>query len=802
MGRASRLPAWFARLKRPDGDATAPAPAPSNHPRELLKAATSTVSTVLSLWLAALLIAGAIVVDGMTEQHAARREQSLARFAFEHKRLAFAAHVEMAASRHEMGPPAPIGRSLAGLRDMILANDRTATADLLVLALSGRDIVGIESGGRPIDPDEAVLFAKMAASLAEADPDSTRFDDIVRVAGQPHLMVLMRHNSTGLRGARAVSAVLVLLPLHGETLRRLESELGLANIRVVEGSRTGDSRSLPLLSRTGETIGALAWDDPDGRADLRRNAWIIAALLAALGVASASAARRRRREVSALVNEVEAQVFDVAMRDPLTGLLNRASFRRRLEALVANRTGRALIGVIYIDLDRFKQVNDGFGHLKGDELLCGVTERLRDLSQHGLSIARLGGDEFAMIVEDRESEGDIVRLAERACSCLGQPFQLGDVEANIGGSVGVAICPEDGEEPQELLRRADIAMYRAKSGGRNMTVRFDSSMDSDVQDRRQLELDLRHALERDELSMAYQPFWASDGKTLVGVEALVRWNHPTRGPMSPAFFVPIAEEAGLIHELGEWTMRRSMQEAKRWKGITLAVNISPLQFKRQGLMSRLRELISETGMEPERLEIEITEGVLMEDADAGVRLIRGFKELGCHVALDDFGTGYSSLSYLRRFPFDKLKVDQSFVKALGTSAGSAAIIHSVIALGRALGLTVHAEGVETLEHHIFLRAAGCHHLQGFYFAKPMSAAEIDTLIETVMVRAATRPIFAYEAAGQSEPAAAAPVSVDLSGDLAAELSAKVAAMKRALGGADTEEPGEAPAKASPLAHTA
>jgi diguanylate cyclase (GGDEF)-like protein len=764
------------RLKQPR---TAGKHAPARqHPRELLKAATNTATAVVALWLAAALIAGAAFMDRDSERRLTSREAALAQLAFEQKRLAFAAHVAMVVDRDIAHTGDVSEQTLHKARVKLLAGSTLATDEMALLAVSGGVVAKPAGPLSPVDPSEDATVRQTAEALAAALPrDEASRSEIVPIAGAPHLAVIARPAELGLRGSRQDRVVVMLQPISAGVLAHLENELGLSHLMV--GPPASGADGIVLATRAGEPIATLSWAKSASREEVRRYVWVVALLIAALATAIMAASRRRRREVSALVTEVEAQVFDIAMRDPLTGLLNRASFKRRLEALVANRHERALIGVVYIDLDRFKQVNDGFGHLKGDELLCGVTERLKDLSSKGLSVARLGGDEFAMIVEERSTEAEIVELAERACACLGRPFQLGEVEANIGGSVGVAICPDDGEEPQELLRRADIAMYRAKTGGRNMTVRFDSSMDNDVQERRLLEAELRQALEQDALTMAYQPFWASDGQTLVGVEALVRWSHPTRGPISPAVFVPIAEEAGLIHELGEWTMRRSMQEAKRWKGVTLAVNISPLQVKRQGLMASLRAIIDETGIEPERLEIEITEGVLMEDADAGVRLIRALKELGCHVALDDFGTGFSSLSYLRRFPFDKLKVDQSFVRALGQGAGTAAIIHSVIALGRALGLTVHAEGVETLEHHIFLRAAGCHHLQGFYFAKPMPASEIDALMETVITRAATRPIFAFDSKGAA--AQARGDEADTASDLAAALSAKVQAMKLALG---------------------
>ncbi len=776
----------------------------SANPRELLKAATNPRLAVVSLVLAALTILATVFSTMVSEREWLAREQQLMRKAFEQTTSTIVAQVAGIAG----GMQGPAGRTrlelLTNAHRMLVDNAGVAANSLeLFMTEAGQALDGVDAAGVI-----AVQRYQLVAGEIGRKPGFTRrgslFSDVefVRSGDRAALVVsavLSRQQARGPVAGPPPQLVAVYW-LEEPALEILRTQLLSPSLRIVhdpvEAAQPG-AITLDLHSAAGETVAQLRWMQANQAEKLRIPILLIAAILLVTAIAIAVISRRQRREVHDLVGEVETQVYDVAMRDPLTGLLNRASFKRRLETLVAKRDDGELIGIVYIDLDRFKQVNDGYGHLKGDELLCAVTERLRDLAPNGLTIARLGGDEFAMIVEGRKTEDGIMDLAERACECLGFPFQLGDVEAVIGGSVGVSICPIDGEEHQELLRRADIAMYRAKSGGRSNTVRFDVSMDNDVQERRALETDLRHALERGELWLAYQPFWASDGQTLVGVEALIRWNHPVRGQVSPAFFIPIAEEAGLIHEVGEWAMRTAMTQCKGWSGITLAVNISPMQFRRVGLAGRIRELMAETGFEAERLEIEITEGVLMEDADAAVKFIRAFREMGVHVALDDFGTGYSSLSYLRRFPFDKLKVDQSFVRALGTGPGTSAIIHSVIALGRALGLTVHAEGVETLEHHIFLRAAGCHHLQGFYFARPMTIPQIEALLLEKTVRPAFKPLF-NEAALADEgyrPPSKGTGEPDSTVDLGARLREKVAAMKAALG-----EPAQlAPPSPSPAA---
>lgn len=434
---------------------------------------------------------------------------------------------------------------------------------------------------------------------------------------------------------------------------------------------------------------------------------------------------RFNRRLPAIIRAIEARAFDRAMRDALTGLYNRSGFKLKLEEALEARAPDEIVGVLYIDLDRFKAVNDGFGHEMGDKLLIAVTQRMQALCSEGATIARLGGDEFALILRQCASAQAVVETGVAISADLGRPFVIDSTELSIGGSVGMVVAPEDGIEQGVLVRRADIAMYRVKAAGRGQALRFQASMEDEIRRRRFLEVELRHAIAREELQLYYQPCMASDGETLVGVEALIRWNHPREGLISPAEFIPLAEQTGLIVEIGEWVMRRALTDALDWPEIHIAVNVSPVQFRRPDLLETFLGIIKEVGIPANRVEIEITEGVLMDDAETAISVIQGFRDAHISVALDDFGTGYASLSYLRRFPFSKLKVDQAFVRNLGVISGSAAIIHSVVALGRSLGMIVHAEGVETLEHHIFLRAAGCHHFQGYYFGKPMPKAQVD-----------------------------------------------------------------------------
>lgn len=437
---------------------------------------------------------------------------------------------------------------------------------------------------------------------------------------------------------------------------------------------------------------------------------------------------RQRRITKAVILEVEENAYDRAMRDPLTGLHNRSGFKRRLDEIAKDLENGKTLGIVYIDLDRFKEVNDNNGHETGDLLLIAVTARLKALTGNKVIVARLGGDEFAAIVHGMDSAEEIEALGRAISADLGKPFIIGSTEVSIGGSVGVAVGPQDGTLASELVRRADISMYRAKAAGRGQSHRFHLSMEDDLRRRRFLEDELRHAIERDELTVFYQPYFRADGESIVGVEALLRWRHHKEGQISPAIFIPIAEQCGLISTISDWMMRHALRDIKRWPGLTLSLNLSPVQFRQKNLVASIKDLVDEAGVDVAAIELEVTEGVLVEDAESAVKIFNAFREQGFRLALDDFGTGYSSLSYLRKFQFDKLKVDQVFVRDLTIGSGARAIIHSVVVLGRSLGLSVQAEGIESLEHHIFLRAAGCHFLQGFYFAKPMSADDMDKFL--------------------------------------------------------------------------
>ncbi|MBX9932150.1 MAG: EAL domain-containing protein [Methylobacterium sp.] len=425
---------------------------------------------------------------------------------------------------------------------------------------------------------------------------------------------------------------------------------------------------------------------------------------------------------------VEARIAHMAHHDALTDLPNRVLFRHRLgEALArGQRSGEPAL-LFCLDLDRFKIVNDTLGHPAGDALLRGVAERLMACLGAGNMVARMGGDEFAILIA--ASEDQISLLAERIIASLGQPFPIEGQPVRIGVSIGVAVMPRDGADPDLLLRNADLALYRAKAAGRNTHRCFEPEMETSIRTRRNLEHELRMAFAAGQITLSYQPTHSVDDERLTGFEALLRWRHPERGFIPPSEFVPLAEESGLIGQIGEWVLRTACAEAATWPAsIRLAVNLSPVQFRDGRLGAVVASALADSGLPPHRLELEITETVLLAENETNLATLHALRSLGVRIAMDDFGTGYSSLSYLRSFPFDRIKIDRSFVAELDTSPHCAAIVRAVIGLGTSLGIFIIAEGVETTRQLDRLRAEGCGEVQGFLFGKAVPADEVRRLI--------------------------------------------------------------------------
>ena len=424
----------------------------------------------------------------------------------------------------------------------------------------------------------------------------------------------------------------------------------------------------------------------------------------------------------------EVRIAHMAHHDSLTGLPNRVLYHQRLAEAVARSRRGERSAVLFLDLDHFKAVNDTLGHPVGDALLRAVTQRLRDEVRETDTIARLGGDEFAIVQANSDQPGDATTLAQRLIDTVSAPYELDGHQVVIGTSVGIALLPGDGETTEQLLKNADMALYRAKGDGRGRFRFFEPEMDAMMQARRALEMDLRRALSVGEFVLFYQPQMNLKTRKVVGFEALVRWNHPERGLVPPSEFVALAEEIGLIIPLGEWILRQACQDAVSWAGgQKVAVNLSPVQFGSRTLVSDVAAALRDTGLEPGRLELEITETVMLEDTDAVLATLHQLRDLGVEIAMDDFGTGYSSLSYLRRFPFDKVKIDRSFIEDLGQGGDCDAIVGAVTELCERLGMTTTAEGVETEDQLQRLYAGNCTEAQGYLFSKPRPANEVAAL---------------------------------------------------------------------------
>ena len=434
--------------------------------------------------------------------------------------------------------------------------------------------------------------------------------------------------------------------------------------------------------------------------------------------------------------EAQAKISHMARHDALTSLPNRVLFHEQLvQGLRRTRSGEQL-AVLCLDLDHFKDINDSLGHPIGDALLKEVGRRLKATVGESDTVARLGGDEFAVVQIGRSEETAARSLAGRLVEVIAAPYEIDDHQIVIGVSIGISLSPQDGSNPDELLKNADLALYRAKADGRGTYRFFETGMDARAQARRLLEMDLRAALQRDEFEPYYQPIRDVASGRVVAFEALLRWNHPQRGLIAPINFIPLAEETGLIIQLGEFVLRSACADAATWPDdVDVAVNLSPVQFKNPNLIASVTEALAASGLDTRRLELEITESVLLQNSEATLTTLHELRAMGVRISLDDFGTGYSSLSYLRSFPFDKIKIDRSFVSELATREDSMAIIRAVTGLGRSLGIVTTAEGVENAAQLELLRREGCTQAQGYLFSKPRPASDVAIMLDRPQLRA-------------------------------------------------------------------
>ena len=512
----------------------------------------------------------------------------------------------------------------------------------------------------------------------------------------------------------------------GRTL--LLPDLALKKQPVEDGAVVSE----PFVTDDGVQTGYLSWTTHQpGHVLLTVILPLVALGILATGLLSNIIFGRLRRASTALAQrEFEARYE--AKHDPLSGLPNRVHMVERIDkflnSYIARRNGQRALAA-YLDLDRFKDTNDTLGHEAGDELIKLVAQRLSTRLRPHDFLARFGGDEFVILCAPAGPEAGPA-LVERIHQTFASPFTIKGQSIRVTASTGLAVAPDNGATADELMRHADIALYEAKSQGRDRAVYFTTEMAEDVEHRRSIELDLRSALDNEELDLHYQPIISASTGAVIGVEALLRWRHPLYGSMPPAEFIPIAENAGLLPDIGEWVLNRAMTDSKLWPDLQVAVNLSPVQFRHIDLETMLRQLIVKHGIDPGHFVLEITEGVLLESTDRVSAVLAAIRDMGFKTALDDFGTGYSSLSYLCNFQFDKIKIDRSFISNISRVDSTKTIVKSVVSLGRGLGMDIVAEGVETEFEATMMTRFGCTELQGFYFSRALPVADMQDFLVT------------------------------------------------------------------------
>jgi diguanylate cyclase len=623
---------------------------------------------------------------------------------------------------------------------------QTYFRDDLVAVVDGSDQIkyvrgaaGVDTGGLPreLAPSLALLRGRGDIRLGRAvhvlaAPDFLkpgRFAALVqRFMDKPAIVaaVAVGSDSDLASGNDNAPIVVAVKYIDRGMLASIGKGLELPGLREFAGSEPAAiTGAASIVDPRGVEIARLGWNEAPTANPIPWGAFAsFATALGGLGVLIFLVRGHLRRSAQTIAAG-ETQLRHLALHDPVSGLPNRIYFGERLESVLKQvRCGGSTAAVFYIDLDHFKDVNDTLGHHVGDELILSVAQRLRQMTRGEDLAARLGGDEFAIITVCPSDSYSLQALASCIISAVCAPYTISGHDIIIGASIGIAVIDRRAGDAADILRYADMALYRAKNEGRNRACVYDAAMDAVLSQRKLLESDLRHAIRHDELSAVYQPIVNASGDTLLSVEALARWTHPTAGEIQPSEFIPIAEHSGLIVELGEWMLRRACLEGRNWPRLSVAVNVSPIQFRRADFVEMVQQILNETDFDPHRLELELTESTLLGNLETTESSMRGLKAIGVRFALDDFGTGYSSLLYLRRFPFDKLKVDSSFVHSIETAPDAAAIVHAIVSLGRGLGMRVTAEGVENAEQQLFLRAAGVHSMQGYRFGRPGPAADI------------------------------------------------------------------------------
>jgi len=604
--------------------------------------------------------------------------------------------------------------------------------------LAGTELYDADTGAlRPLVDDLRRQMERASEGLADSTAEITGL-------GAEELVVLGS-------GERAIVSIRPIVPSSDAVSQPPGTEFLHVSVRIIDSSVadeisqryeipglafqaeavTGDGRiSAPAINASGGIIGFFSWMPEEPAFDLIRQtmpAMIGGVVLAGIAVFFLL---RRLRRTSVQLENTRAQASFLAFHDPLTRLANRALFEDRLEQSLANmRAGASRVVLHYVDLDNFKRVNDTLGHGVGDELLRQAAERLTALVTDVDTVARLGGDEFAVIQFDAKDSAAAVALSRSIVNAFSRPFSFPGHEARSGASVGVIVVADPSTPIEDLMHQADIALYEAKNGGKGRYQLYDGELNAAVRERRELETDLRAALSGTPgLTLVYQPIFNASNGAIAGAEALVRWEHTKRGRMSPATFIGLAEERGLIDELGLWVLRQACDYAASSSVPWVAVNASPIQFRDEKFADRVFEILESTGLQPRRLEIEITEGLLLQNSQLTQSTLTRLRASGIRIALDDFGTGYSSISYLRTHGIDKLKIDQSYTAQLGKDHEIDSIVRSIIDLGRAMHMAVTAEGVETEAQRSILNIIGCDQLQGYLLSRPVEPTKLDAIL--------------------------------------------------------------------------
>lgn len=556
--------------------------------------------------------------------------------------------------------------------------------------------------------------------------------DVRSIDGRPSMAVVSTivpdHASVAETGGDAYLLVTVE-ELDKSFIERIGSNFGFRDLQWVSGEVPKGYDTELVQGLDGQTVGTLAWKrNRPGLEFMRRAAPGLLLALLPIALLTYLLIRWGQRQVKRIMQSEEHATL-AARTDPLTNLPNRTALREIFVHLIGEaKSAKSPLAVLAIDIDHFKAINDAFGHGVGDAVLRAAGERLRRQSPEGSVIARPDGDSFVMLAPG-SGEASAAELADDVVATLSEPFDLdGGTRVFITASVGYSIGLRDGDTGEELMRRAELAVDKAKQSGEETAVAFAPDMDAEVTYRLMLETALRSAVADEAISVVYQPIMDPSGERVLGVEALARWTDPELGVISPDIFIPLAEETGLIQNIGELVLRRAVTDSKAWPGVSVAVNVSASQIHHGDVVDVVRSALRGGHFPAERLEIEITESVLLADEKRANEQMRGLQALGVRVALDDFGTGYSSLQYLRRFGFDKLKIDRSFIDGAGDPMGSSVVLASIIRLGQDLDLTITAEGVETEEQRLWLQAAGCHQLQGYLFSRPLRADQVAAFI--------------------------------------------------------------------------